>query len=128
VIPGYAQTPEAQHPPAHAGGSIAEVEAARSNAPKYDKEPCPECGKPISAKNLNTHRRKIHGVRMRRGRPVANAEAPKQDKPAPVKRTKVTTEEIIVTVVSLRWPNGVPVDKIGSLLFWANATERFLNE
>jgi hypothetical protein len=129
VIPGYAQTPEAQHPPANAGGSIAEVAESRSgNAPKYDKEPCPECGKPISAKNLNTHRRKIHGVRMRRGRPVANTEPSNTVKPAPVKLKKPTAEEIVLITVQMRWPNGVPVDKVPGLMAWAKQTERFFNE
>ena len=146
VIPGYAQTPEAQnpptgghHPPVDAGGSIPEVEAARNPGyaaanPRFAKEACDVCGKAISHKNLNQHKRNVHGIYKRKKRgaePVAESDrvtvggAPAK---TPIKRAKVTVEEIIVTVVSIRWPNGVPVNKVTPLLQWAKDTERFLNE
>jgi hypothetical protein len=31
-------------------------------------------------------------------------------------------------VVQMRWPNGVPVNKVEALLDWQRETERFLNE
>jgi hypothetical protein len=133
VISGYGEN--TSQPPADAGGSIAQVEASRTQAeitdPRLEKEKCrvPGCGKLITKKNMEQHRRNIHKLYKRgpHGKKPNEAVDTRAMESKP-KRVKVTTEEIIVTVVSLRWPNGVPVDKISSLLLWATATERFLNE
>jgi hypothetical protein len=132
VIPGYAQTPEAQHPPA--GGSIAEVAADRAGRPREErlaKEPCDICGKEISHKNLNTHKRNIHGI-YKRGKnkgKVVESDKVKLAPPKPSPRVKKpTAEEIVLITVQMRWPNGVPVDKVPGLMAWAKQTERFFNE
>jgi hypothetical protein len=132
VIPGYGENPP-QTPPADAGGSIAQVEASRTQAeitdPRRVKEKCqvPGCGKMITKKNMEQHRRNIHKL-YKRGPRNGKVEVPqpKQDKPA--KPRRLTATEIIVTVVQMRWPNGVPVNKVEALLDWQRETERFLNE
>jgi predicted RNA-binding Zn-ribbon protein involved in translation (DUF1610 family) len=126
VIPGYAQTPEAQHPPADAGGSIEQVDAVREHK---DKSPCPECGKLIMTKNLPQHLRNIHKMYKGRGGKVKTIHSILAERePKPVKIKKPTAEEIVLITVQMRWPNGVPVDKVPGLMAWAKQTERFFNE
>lgn len=131
VIPGYGEN-SAQEPPADAGGSIAQVEAARTQAqvtnPRLEKIKCQEkgCGKMITRKNMDQHKRNAHGI-FKRGPRAKDSEATDTELKPP-KRTKVTADEIVMIVVQMRWSNGVPVDKVPALLEWQRATERFFSE
>lgn len=130
VIAGYGEN--TSQPPPDAGGSIAEVEAARDPRPyserKKEKSPCDICGKSIVTKNMGQHKRNIHGIyKGRGGKRTAPAEAQPKQPPKP-RAARLTAEEIILTVVAMRWPNGVPINKVSALLEWQRDTERFLNE
>ena len=124
-IPGYAENPPqvpsaAPHP--DSGGDISQVGVVRDS-----KEPCPECQKLITRKNMKTHLRNVHGVRERR--PYKRKAADEQPKKTRAPRQpKITVDEIVLVVVQMRWPNGVPVDKVQGLFEWKQHTERFLNE
>lgn len=137
AIAGYVENTEqapsaAAGPPPEAGGSIAQVEASRTQAeitdPRKEKIKClvPGCGKMITKKNMEQHRRNIHKLYKRGPRGVAPAADTELKPPAP-KRTKVTADETVLIVVQMRWPNGVPVDQVPALLEWQRATERFFN-
>jgi len=108
------------------GGSIEQVAVARD--PRSEKEPCAVCSKLITKKNMKQHRRNVHKLYERKSKQAevdAEAEPPRKYKP---RAARLTATEIIVTVVQLRWPNGVPINKIEALLEWQRDTERFLNE
>lgn len=126
VIPGYGENP-AQEPPADAGGSIAQVEAARTHAdPRLLKEKCnvPGCGKLITKKNMDQHKRNVHQIFKRKR--VSDGAEPMP--PKPPRQPKVTADEVVMIVVQMRWATGVPVDKVPALLEWQRATERFFSE
>lgn len=134
VIAGYGenteQTAGGQTPPVDAGGSIAEVEAARTD-PRKVMEKCtvPGCGKMITKKNMEQHRRNIHKLYKRGPRGKGEtAIFPADELPKPAKKGRLTANEIVLTVVQMRWPNGVPINKIEALFEWQRETERFLNE
>jgi hypothetical protein len=122
----YGENPEqegvaAPHPTE--GGSIEQVAVARD--PRSDKEACSVCSKLITKKNMKQHRRNQHGLYERSKRKDAEAQPPKQYKP---RAAKLSADEIVLVVVQMKWPNGVPVNKIEALLKWQRDTERFLNE
>lgn len=132
VIPGYGENPEQPRPPADAGGSIAQVEAAREGHPtdpRLEKIKCQEknCGKMITRKNMDQHKRNVHKIFKRKGKETAIFPADQLPEKT-IKRAKPTADEIVLITVQMRWPNGVPIDKVPALLAWQRDTERFFNE
>lgn len=109
-------------------GDIEQVAAARDRG---EKEPCDVCGKLILKKNLNHHKREMHGIYMRGpNKKKDKATDPKNkqpDKQPEVKEKPLTTDEIVSVVVQMRWPHHMPSHKMPALLEWRAATERFLN-
>jgi len=113
---------------ADSSGSVEQVAAKRAPGPK---SPCEVCGKLILTKNMNHHRREVHGIYMRKGRGKNGDKAatpePKPDKQDAAKEKPLTTDEIVAVVVQMRWPHHMPSNKMPALLEWRAATERFLN-
>lgn len=107
-------------------GSVEQVQAKRGEG---EKEKCeePGCGKMILTRNMNQHRRDVHGIYLRKGKGKKGAATePKPDRDVAKEKT-LTTDEIVAVVVQMRWPHHMPSNKMPALLEWRAATERFLN-
>lgn len=107
-------------------GDIEQVAAKRGQG---EKEACSECGKLILKKNMNHHRREVHGIYLRKRGDKSKAVDPKTQPPKQDKVTEkvLTTDEIVAVVVQMRWPHHMPSNKMPALLEWRRATDRFLN-
>jgi hypothetical protein len=121
-------SPQPGMPPENAGGDIATV-AGQPPRAQGERERCdqPGCGKMILKKNMNHHKREVHGiyVRAKRGK---SAVPPDQAKPEKEKVKPPTVDEIVAVVVQMRWPGHMPSSKVQALLEWRAATERFFGD
>lgn len=107
-------------------GSVEQISRDRS-----EKVPCDICSKLILKKNLNHHKREVHGVYLRgpkrNSKEKETRRTAQPDKQSEPKEKVLTTDEIVAVVVQMRWPHHMPSNKMPALLEWRAATERFLN-
>jgi uncharacterized C2H2 Zn-finger protein len=96
--------------------------------------PCPECGKFMTAGSMTRHRRKVHGVLGKRGRPIGSKNLPATRTPrtvrTPVDRNPepLTADQITTAAAIALFPGGVPTNKLPLLLRWHDGTHTFLRE
>ena len=98
--------------------------------PGLDQKLCEVCGRPISARWMQQHLRKVHGIlrtkpRAKRGRPPGVKNTPKTPRP---QKERLTAEGMTTALATMVWPEGVPPSKLEALLRWNTATAAFLAE
>jgi hypothetical protein len=104
-----------------------------------EKVPCPECGvEYYRGPGITMHRKSAHGVQ-----PAGNAALRKRDRErkrrsrAKAKSltpttaqvdagSELTADDILVSFVSMRWPERMPTSVMAPLLDWREATSRML--
>lgn len=85
---------------------------------------CPECGANIRAKDMNRHRRDVHGAKIP-GRPPGSKSSVKLTTRS---EAPLVAEQIVRAACSLIWPDGIPPEKLEPVLRWHAQTASFLLE
>ena len=98
---------------------------------------CDICGKNYSIKHLYAHKRKVHGIfggRTGVTRAPYNRKKQALEIAAPTNGHKadklpaLTAEQITRAAAEALWPDGIPHDRLSSLLRWNIQTHYFLAE